>query len=227
MANMDFGVFLLIMLVPAALVVIVGALMLRTWKRKRALAAFASQQGYRYLGNAESASKSLRDMLEPTLFAERKGSHKLRDVLTGNYNGIEFWVARYAHTTRPISSQNRSTNVRTLLVFPRPDQGPHVVIQRRLSGAFGNLLNRFAAQDQLSIDDPDWQWALLSSPDDQACRYLTPAMSKHWQALLEQGDALLLFDGIVIFSSPNTRGVEWLKQAPARIDGIRAGMKQQ
>ena len=222
-----------LVLVPVGMVAGIIIAIVRRSRQRGGWKSVAQSRGWRWLGSSNSATGQLRAILEPTLFALRKGRHLISDVVLGTDSGTEFWLARYRYNSGTAYGRRRQAGIYGLTVFPRTTDGPEFWLQHRLSESPGfiggaiaskleSLAEKIPASGMVASPDPNWSWSLVSSAENLAKMGFPAGAADSLKSETQPGDFVFFLRGYVMVARTGDPESSWAEEAPALMRRIQA-----
>lgn len=187
------GFFLLI---PIVMVVVIIGRVIKKGIGVSGIKKEVEQNGWSYDKNGKDSV--LISILQNGFFSLRKGTHRIRDIVSFKTSLKQAWVANY-HFSSPSGSGHRRGGDYTLAIIERSSPGQEVVVVPKQSGVLAKMAE--AASDSFqSLDSKEWDWILVSSKDSFNSLRLQVGSSDKLKNLLFEGNSLVFTKNHIVLS---------------------------
>ena len=207
-------------LILVGFLVSITILIVRRAGRGQVYKRVAAKYGWSNKENAQESVEAVRRILEPTLFAMRKGKHEISQVISGQTGGTDFNLVRYHYRELSPHEETQRGNTYVLLVFPRRVSGPELWFTHRQKGVLAAVAERVAGSRLKTVDDPAWSWALVSSSESFSGMDLDSTDGHSLEELTEPGDSVFIFADTIVYSSQGELRSSWAETVSAKIGAL-------
>jgi hypothetical protein len=207
-------------LVPVGMIFGIVRLIVKKIGNRRGWKAMADTAGWTWHGNDRDVAATLRTLLERTLYKVRDGRHSISTIMSKARGPATGYICVYHYRSRSVHHETRMGGEYTLVIVPRPVQGPRFWLQHRARGVMAAVAEELAGNRLSAPADPAWSWLLVSSVEQFEELGPPAGYAEKLRGALSPGDALFLFEEVMILSTRGVRDLAWLKDTEKRITVI-------
>ncbi len=183
---------------------VLGALVYALIRKIRTQMGFrnlAKEDGRSYFSRTRSKSdlEYALSLVEPTLFAMRKGSHRILQGVRGNIRNSEFLAFEYHYRSPGTSSGTRRAGHYTVFAVKLTSGLPDLFIMHRKKGLLSTAAEKLAVSSLGVPENRHWEWALVSRDVDIPSLGLK---GKSVKELIRPGESLFVFHDLIAMAKP-------------------------
>jgi hypothetical protein len=205
--------FAILVLVPLGMLTGIILFIVTRIRGRSGLKALAEQLGLEFFGNSQDGVNRIKAILEPTLFATRRGRHSIRSTAAGEVDGAGLWLAEYHYKSLAVGSA-RAGGSYALLVMERASEGPEFMLQHRQQGALAAIAEGLAGDQIVPAWGDEWSWALVTSNEALAKLPHPVGAGLVLRDATIPGDFFFFFPQLIIWARRGDLSRKWTEKVP-------------